>query len=147
MIDTLSYIFVLSLLAASGDPAAADALPSLGEKTDGFERRSGLLTTYLDRDAGKLWLALPPPDASGLVGEYLYLEGLLTGLGSNPIGLDRGQLGRTRLVRLERVGRRVLIVEPNLDFRAITENPRERLAVEQSFARSVLWASVVVVLR
>jgi len=32
-----------------------------------------------------------------------------TGVGSNPLGLDRGQLGGSHVVRFERIGPKVLI--------------------------------------
>jgi hypothetical protein len=71
--------------------------------------------------------------------ECLYQVSLPTGVGSNPLGLDRGQLGDTHVVRFERAGPKVLLVEPNQRYRAITTDAGERRAVEESFARSVLW--------
>jgi hypothetical protein len=59
--------------------------------------------------------------------------------GSNPIGLDRGQLGDTKVVYFERAGNKILLVQPNYDFRALSDNPAERRAVEESFAKSVIW--------
>ena len=64
---------------------------------------------------------------------------LPAGLGSNDVGLDRGQLSGERVVRFERVGRRVLLVQPNLRFRASTDNPAEAQAVRDAFAESVVW--------
>jgi hypothetical protein len=61
------------------------------------------------------------------------------GLGSNPVGLDRGQLGSQRVVRFERTGPKVLLVEPNLDYRAVTDNPAEKRAVREAFASGVVW--------
>ena len=119
------------------EPSAFD------ETVKGLERRDGLMTTYLDRRAGTVWLEVPPAGADGVVGEYLYVEGLASGLGSNPVGLDRGQLGESRVVRLRRVGGRLLIEEPNLRYRALSDDPREVLAVRQSFATSVLWAGAL----
>ncbi|HWM91751.1 MAG TPA: zinc-dependent metalloprotease [Thermoanaerobaculia bacterium] len=125
-------------------PAPATQDEGVSARTAGLERRDGLLPIYLDRKAGKVWLELPPPRAgSDEVGSYLYVEGLLTGLGSNPVGLDRGQLGDTRVVTLRRVGGRLLIEQPNLRFRALSDNPAEVRAVRESFATSVLWAGVI----
>ena len=70
--------------------------------------------------------------------ELIWQVSLAAGVGSNPIGLDRGQLGATHVIRFERVGPRVLMVEPNYGFRAISNDPAERRAVEQSFATSIL---------
>ena len=70
--------------------------------------------------------------------ELIWQVSLASGVGSNPIGLDRSQLGATHLIRFERVGPRVLMVEPNYAFRALSNDPSERRAVEQSFASSIL---------
>jgi len=75
--------------------------------------------------------------------EFLYVSALSGGLGSNDIGLDRGQLGDPRVVRFERVGPKVLLVQRNLDYRAVSDDPEEVLAVEQSFAESVVWGFTV----
>jgi Met-zincin/Domain of unknown function (DUF5117) len=135
--------------AGTGKPSAAapaassgsSALPTIAKATGGLEKRGGLLTFYVDRQKGKIWLAVPPAtNKSGEVASYLYQEGLLTGLGSNPVGLDRGQLGDTRVVTLRRLAGRVLIEQPNLRFRALSENPDELRTVRESFATSILWA-------
>lgn len=123
---------------------AATAPATFESKVAGLERREGLITIHVDGKAGRILFELPAPAGPrGEVGRFLYIEGLLTGLGSNPVGLDRGQLGATRLVILRRVGGRLLIEQPNLFYRALTDNPIERLAVEQSFATSVLWAGAI----
>jgi hypothetical protein len=83
----------------------------------------------------------PAQGPGGEVGSFLYVEGLLSGLGSNPVGLDRGQLGDTRVVVFRRVGGRVIVEQPNLKYRALSENPDELRAVRESFATSVLWAA------
>jgi len=127
-------------LAAALPPAlhAQAPLPSVGEKTRGMERRDGFLPVYWDASTGKLWMEIPRPGQ-----ELIYVVSLPAGIGSNDIGLDRGQLGGERIVRFERVGPRVLMVQPNLGFRATTESAAERRAVEESFAQSVLWGFTV----
>lgn len=123
--------------ATAGD-SAFDA------RTKGFERRAGLLNTWLDRKAGKLLLELPPPAGPrAICGEFLHLEAIRTGLGSNPVGLDRGQGGETRLVQFRRMGARVLLEQPNLRYRARSDDSLETRAVRESFAVSVLWAGEV----
>ncbi len=123
-------------------PGSTAALPPIAEVTAGAERREGLFVTYLDAGAGKLWLELPPPTgARGECGRCLYVEALQTGLGSNPVGLDRGQLGPARAVVWRRVGQRVLLEQPNLRYRALTDDRDEVRATEESFARSVLWGA------
>ena len=70
--------------------------------------------------------------------ELIWQVSLASGVGSNPVGLDRSQLGATHLIRFERVGPRVLMVEPNQAYRALSNDAAERRAVEQSFATSIL---------
>ncbi len=70
--------------------------------------------------------------------ELIWQVSLASGVGSNPIGLDRSQLGPTRIIRFERVGPRVLMVEPNQAYRALSNDAAERRTVEQSFATSIL---------
>ena len=64
---------------------------------------------------------------------------LPAGLGSNPVGLDRGQLGDSSVITFERIGPKVLMAQPNYSYRAISSNEAERRAVKESFAQSVLW--------
>ncbi|HSS77460.1 MAG TPA: zinc-dependent metalloprotease, partial [Thermoanaerobaculia bacterium] len=85
----------------------------------------------------------PAKGPRGEVASYLYQEGLVSGLGSNPVGLDRGQIGDTRIITLRRVGARVLVEQPNLKFRALTDDPAEQQAVRESFATSVLWGGEI----
>jgi hypothetical protein len=153
MKSSFSLLLALLLLAASPAPAAAQEPPAkepkekrlqkVSVKTAGMEKRSGLLDFWIDKKDGKLWLAVPPPGKDGTVGSYIYVEGLLTGLGSNPVGLDRGQLGDTRVVTLRQVGGRLLVEQPNLRFRALSEDAVERHTVQESFATSVLWAGEI----
>lgn len=126
-----------------GDEEKQEDLPKIAKKVEKLEKLEGLTTLYLDREQGKVWLEVPPPGDDGVAMEVIYLEGLATGLGSNPVGLDRGQMGESKLLRLRRVGEKVLFEQPNLAFRALSDNRLERRAVEQSFAPSVIWAGKV----
>jgi hypothetical protein len=143
----MCLLTVCSPLVAAQDEKPGDKKeqpPTIAEKTAGCTRRDGLLTTYVDGKKGKLWLEVPPGQGPrGEAGQYLYVESLLTGLGSNPVGLDRGQLGATHVVSLRRVGGRVLIEAENLRYRALSENADERRAVRESFAPSILWAGEI----
>ena len=71
--------------------------------------------------------------------EFLYVNSLAAGIGSNDIGLDRNQLGSSRIVKFVRSGPKVLLMQPNYDFRAISDEPDERRSVAEAFASSVLW--------
>jgi len=130
----------------TASPAAEKGLPTVDKASDGLETRAGFLTLHLDREKGRVLLEVPPPRKGGIAAELIYLEGLTTGLGSNPIGLDRSQVGLPNLLHLRRVGHKVLFEEPNLSFRAISDDPAEQRAVAESFAPSVLWAAEVMAL-
>ena len=114
--------------------ARGGKLPSIDERTSGFKKLDGFFPLYWEEATGTLLLEIPRFNR-----EVLYQVGLAAGLGSNDIGLDRAQLGATKIVAFDRVGTKVLMVEPNYDYRAITENPAERRAVEDAFAKSVAW--------
>lgn len=113
---------------------AADKIPTIAEKVAGMERHGGFITYYLDMAAGKIWLQIDKPGE-----EFLYVNSLATGLGSNPVGLDRGQLGSEKVVKFERFGPKVMLIQPNLDYRADSDNKAEQKAVAESFAPSILW--------
>jgi len=136
-------ILILTMATLAVATETDKPMPTIAEKTAGLERADGLLTTWVDGDRGRIYLEIPAPGERGIAAELLYVEGLLTGLGSNPVGLDRGQLGPARLVQLRRLGERVLLEELNLDFRAVTDDADEARAVRQSFATSVLWAEEI----
>jgi hypothetical protein len=70
--------------------------------------------------------------------DLLYVASLSAGLGSNDVGLDRGQLGEERIVRFEQYGMKILLIQQNTGYRADTNNADEKRAVGDSFARSVL---------
>jgi hypothetical protein len=130
--------------APTGSGAGRGPLPTIAAQVAGMERRPGLLDLYADRRHGKVWLRVPPPSGpGGEVASYLYVEGLVSGLGSNPVGLDRGQLADARVVTLRRLGAKVLIEAQNLRFRALAGGAPERRAVRESFAPSVLWGGEV----
>jgi hypothetical protein len=138
-------VVLLAFLAAGPAVAAgqnrgaqAGAIPSIEEKTAGMRALDGFFPLYWDSTAGKLWLEIARFDT-----EVLQVTGLAAGLGSNDIGLDRGQLRGSRIVEFERVGPRVLMVQPNYDYRATSDNPAEVRAVRDAFARSVLWGFTV----
>lgn len=125
-----------ALLLASGIPLAAQALPSIADKTKGLEKRDGFVPLYWDPASGKLWMELGPGRLSQ---ELLYVTGAPTGLGSNDIGVDRGQIGRERIVRFQRIGNKLLMVQPNYGFRSSDTSAAARRGVEESFATSTLW--------
>ncbi len=108
----LVVFFAIPLLAASVG-YSADAPQTLSQKIAGLERKDGLFPLDWDAKAGKLYLEIPRLDE-----DFLLLDQLPYGLGSNDVGLDRGQLGEGRVVHFSRIGGKVLLVEPNLRYRS-----------------------------
>ena len=102
---------------------------------EGVDTQSGFYTFHYVESEGKMFLEVDRLDQ-----EFLYVHSLRTGLGSNDIGLDRGQLGGTALVRFIRSGDKILLVQDNTDYRANTDNELERQSIKEAFGRSVLFA-------
>ncbi|MGO9894294.1 MAG: zinc-dependent metalloprotease, partial [Bryobacteraceae bacterium] len=126
-----ALLLVLAAVAASAQP---NAIPTIAARTAAFTKIPGYFPLYWDEKAGKMWLEIDKFDT-----EFLYVDSMPAGMGSNDLGLDRGQLGGSRIVKFMRSGPKVLLIEPNYHFRAIDGSPEERRSVEESFAQSVLW--------
>lgn len=123
---------LLTLLAVCL-PLAAQFQP-IANVTGSMRSAPGLFPLYLDQVKGEVWMEIGELDE-----EFLLVEWLSRGLGYNPIGLDRAQLGSTSLVRFERHGAKILLVEPNQSYRSSSGDADEARAVEESFAASVQW--------
>ncbi len=130
----LCILLCVGPLWAQTKPEYKSVVNTIGAKTAGLQKIDGYMPLYWDAASGKLWLEIARFNQ-----ELLYQVSLPAGVGSNPIGLDRGQLGQERVVFFERIGPKVLMTQPNYRYRALTDNAAERKAVEDSFARSVLW--------
>jgi len=117
-----------------GGQAQAGPIQSIDARTAGMQKIDGFYPLYWDERTGSLFVEIPKLDT-----DILMNTGLAAGLGSNDIGLDRGSGGGARIVSFQRVGPRVLMVQPNMSFRSSSANPLERKSVEDSFAKSVLW--------
>jgi hypothetical protein len=143
-IPLLALLIVPVVIPAQGPKPAADArLPTIGEKTEGLKHLDGLLPLDWDAREGKLYIEIPHLGPDGASQDLLYVNSLPFGAGSNDLGLDRGQTTDGQIVRFERSGPKVLLVEPNLAFRTSSTDPAEQLAVTQSFPESVLWGFTV----
>jgi len=111
---------------------------SIAEKTKTMELHKGYFNYYWDAAQGKIFIAVDKLETP-----FLYVNSLPAGLGSNDIGLDRGQIGDSRIVYFQRVGKKLLLTQPNTDFRAVTSDPREQKAVNESFAQSILFSFTI----
>ena len=127
-------LIALLFLAAGCDSVPAGDSRDVFNEIGDFEHMPGYYDLYWDDSKGRLLI-----DVGNLNEEFLYQASLARGVGSNDLGLDRGQLGATRVVEFERSGPKILLVQHNLDYRAGTDNPDELNAVDESFARSVIW--------
>jgi Met-zincin/Domain of unknown function (DUF5117) len=125
-----------ALAQTPGESAKPADIPKFAQFTAHTQKLDGYFPLYWNETSGQLWLEIP---AGRWDKEFLFIDSLPAGVGSNDIGLDRAQLGETRVVKLERSGPKVLLVEVNLRFRASSTNPDERRDVEDAFARSALW--------
>ena len=121
-----------------GGAAASGRIPTVEDRTSGMQKLDGYFPLYWDDHAGTLWLEIPRFDA-----DFLYTTGLAAGLGSNDIGLDRGQSGGSHVVSFQRIGPKVLLTQRNELFRSSSTNSAERRSVEDSFAKSVLWGFTI----
>lgn len=129
----LTSLLMLVCLCASAS-TQTPGRKSISSVVEKLQKIDGFIPLYFNADDGKIYIEI-----NKLSSEFLYLVSLPTGVGSNPIGLDRAQLGPTRIVEFERSGNKVLLVQPNYEFRALSNNAAERKSVEESFARSVIW--------
>ena len=124
---------MIGLLLCSNLVGAEDAAKTIHDRIAGMKQMDGLFPLAWDEHSGKMYLQVKQFDK-----DFLFLNFLPYGLGSNDIGLDRGKLGSARVVHFSRRGPRVLLVAPNLDYRSSSADPAEGMTVKQSFAESVL---------
>ncbi len=142
----LSALLVATLLLAGpvvraqqpAQPQRPAAPQSVEDRTSGMKKLDGYFPLYWDERTGGLFVEISRFDS-----DFLFSTGLSAGLGSNDIGLDRGQGGGGRIVQFQRMGPRVMLVQGNLSFRSSSSNPLERKSVEDSFAKSILWGFAV----
>ncbi len=130
----LLFLSFFIAAAAQNLPAGKQGLPTIEEKTKDLKKQEGFLNFYWDESAGKIYLEINKIDT-----ELLYVTSLPAGLGSNDIGLDRGLLGGERIIKFSKIGRKILMIQPNYGYRALTNDAAEKRAVEQSFAQSAIW--------
>lgn len=100
---------------------------------------NGFFNFFYEESTDKIYLEVKDIDK-----EFLYVSSLSSGVGSNDIGLDRGQLGSDRVVKFKRTGNKLLLVQPNQGYRALTDNALERQSIEQAFAKSVLYGFKII---
>ncbi len=140
LLVALTAAGLLHLASAPGRTVCAQSsgtvapLPTIEERTAGMTAMEGFFDLYWDDSTGHLFWEIDRFEE-----EFLYAVSLTSGLGSNPVGLDRGQLGGTWILKARRIGPRILLIQPNYRFRARSDNPLEVEAVANAFAPSTQW--------
>ncbi|HYL98036.1 MAG TPA: zinc-dependent metalloprotease [Blastocatellia bacterium] len=134
LISALASADALAQTDAKSGPASNPKQKTFAELTAGLRKIDGYVPLYWDESTGKMLMEI-----SRFNKEFLLQLSLPAGLGSNDVGLDRGQLGNTHIVYFQRIGPKVLMISPNYRYRAITNNTEEQQSVRDSFATSVLW--------
>ena len=133
----MRYLFCLLLVTLAPlltyGQEKEESRKTIAERTAGMQAYDGFFKFYWDEAGGKIWLEVDRWEE-----EFLYVNSLTGGLGSNDIGLDRNQLGESRVVKFVRSGPKVLLLEPNYRYRAESDNPEERRSVREAFASSVI---------
>jgi len=118
----------------AGAPPASPP-PTIEQHTARMRKLDGFFPLYWDATAGRLYMEIARFNT-----EVLHIQGIGAGLGSNDIGVERGNLQGSDIVFFERVGPKILMIEPNYNYRAtFNAAPEEVRSVRESFARSVLW--------
>ena len=95
----------------------------------------GFMNFSYSKDSGKIHLEITDLDK-----EFLYINSLSRGIGNNDLGLDRGQLGNSRLVFFTKRGNKIFLIQPNTRYVSNSNNKLENKAVEEAFARSILFS-------
>lgn len=141
----ISALLALVLLVACGE--GGDSGKSSGSYTgfeqaiEGLDHQPGFFDLYTGDN--QVLAVLPAPDEDGLVLSMIYASGLTAGLGSNPIGLDRGAFDSGVILNFRLAGNKLIAEQENTRYRATADRPLEKKAVRESFARSFLWSSHV----
>lgn len=131
-------LFIIALLAGC-QPAAKSSDPLAG-----LDHRAGFIDLYVDKNKNRVLAKLPKADEDGVSLRLIHTARLTAGLGSNPVGLDRGWGDSGKIIVFRRMGDKVIIEAENMLYRASPDNPLEERAVRESFARSFLASADVV---
>ncbi|SDG64445.1 zinc-dependent metalloprotease [Psychroflexus sediminis] len=127
----ITFLFITTI-------AGAQTFDTLKDK-EMLTKEEGFFDFWYSQEEDKIYLQVDRLDQ-----EFIYVNSLTSGLGSNDIGLDRGKLGKTAIVKFQRAGNKLLLMQPNQDYRANTDNALERRSVEQAFAKSVLFGFEII---
>jgi len=139
----LAGILVFGLACAIPSSWAQDEAVSFDDAIEGLDHREGLFPLYVDESDGRILAGLSD-QGDGSLGRVIYTVRLTSGLGSNPVGLDRGYGVGSEILRFTRINDRIFTEIENTDYRAIGAGHDETRATAQSFARSVIWSTDII---
>ncbi|MDX6746223.1 zinc-dependent metalloprotease [Polaribacter sp. PL03] len=132
-------LLILLFITISVDGFSQFFTEKVGTKLQkGITKYDGYIPFYYDITSDKIFIQI-----DNLNTEFLYARSLSEGIGSNDIGLDRGQLGGGVVVYFKKAGNKLLLIQPNQDYRAITDNKEEKQSVKEAFAKSVLHGFII----
>ena len=131
-------IFLPAFQALTANNTGEGEIQTITEKVSGLKKFDGFFTFYWSYREGKIYLEV---DRWNM--DFLAVSYLSRGMGSNDVGLDRGKIGAQKVVSFFRSGNKVLLIQPNLDYRADSGDSLEVRAVSESFATSVIWGFTV----
>lgn len=132
-------LLILFFIAVSADGFSQFFIEKPSKKLQkGITKYEGYFTFYYDENTDKIFLQIDKINT-----DFLYVSSLSEGIGSNDIGLDRGQLGNGVVVHFMKAGNKILMMQPNQNFRAITDNKEEKESVNEAFAKSVLQGFII----
>ncbi|UBZ06675.1 zinc-dependent metalloprotease [Salegentibacter mishustinae] len=126
----MKHFLLIFLLVSFSVPGMAQFL----SEKENLREYEGFFNFHYNEKKDEIYL-----EVNKLESEFLYVHALTSGLGSNDIGLDRGQLGNEAIVKFQKAGNKLLLVQPNQRYRAETDNALEKRSVEQAFAKSVIY--------
>ncbi|EAR12088.1 hypothetical protein PI23P_12162 [Polaribacter irgensii 23-P] len=132
----LLFLFIISITSSGFSQFFKEKQGNKLQK--GITKYEGYFTFYYDEGTDKIFLQV-----ADLETEFLYTHALSEGIGSNDIGLDRGQLGGGVVVYFKKAGNKLLLLQPNQKYRAITDNTAEKKSVKEAFSKSVLHGFVI----
>lgn len=129
----MNKIISIFLLCCCIQQASAQNNGTIAAKTAHMKAYNGFFPFWWDDATGKIWMLVDKSDT-----QFLYVNSLPAGIGSNDLGFDRGLIGNSRIVSFTKAGKKLLLIQPNEAYRATTNDKNEQRAVAESFAQSVL---------
>lgn len=129
-ISLIAAILLLGEQAYGQNPGNRPALApsaSIASSTQGLKKYEGYFNFYFDEKTVKILLEVDKINT-----EFLYVN-------TTPAGTNRGNIAGFRIAKFVNIGNKVMLTLPNYDYRAVSDNPYSKKAVEESFPQSIIW--------